>query len=284
LWFWVGTAVALSLLVEIAVLKGDIGRMNTVFKFHLEVWALLGVSAAVFAEQLVHGGGGVSVARQQQLEHRVTGTLANVWDVHMLPERVREWAGLVLGLLVIGALLYPAFAIPWKVRDRWAPQAPHTMDGMAFVAYALQYENDHAIPLIADYHVIRWLQDHVPGSPTIIEAQASREYLWGNRISIYTGLPSVVGWRWHQVQQRMALPVGTVEGRQHDVRFFYDTSDPYLALEILNRYQVQYVILTPYERAYMLPQGLQKFDAMVAQGWLYPVYQDKWSTVYRVRY
>ena len=284
LWFWVGAAVALSLLVEIAVLKGDIGRMNTVFKFHLEVWALLGVSAAVFAEQLFHGGSCVKATSQQQLGHRVPRSLSHVGGIHALPDRMREWAGVVLGLLLMGALLYPAFAIPWKVMDRWAPQAPHTLDGMAFMAYALQYENDHAIPLIADYHVIRWLQDHVPGSPTIIEAQASREYLWGNRVSIYTGLPSVVGWRWHQVQQRMALPAGTVEGRQHDVRFFYDTSDPALALEILNRYQVQYVILTPYERAYMLPQGLQKFDAMVAQGWLRPVYQDEWSTIYRVRH
>ncbi len=55
LWFWVGTALALSLLVEVAVLKGDIVRMNTVFKFHYQVWMLMGLSAAVLLERLVSG-------------------------------------------------------------------------------------------------------------------------------------------------------------------------------------------------------------------------------------
>jgi uncharacterized membrane protein len=44
--FLVGTGLALTLMVEIIVLTGDIGRMNTVFKFYLEVWVLFSVSAA----------------------------------------------------------------------------------------------------------------------------------------------------------------------------------------------------------------------------------------------
>jgi uncharacterized membrane protein len=184
-------------------------------------------------------------------------------------------------LLVFAAGLYPAFGIPAKIRDRWAPAAPSTLDGMAYLPYATQIERGMELPLAADYHVIRWLQDNVEGSPTIIEGQGEREYLWGNRISVYTGLPSVVGWRWHQVQQRMVMPAGTVEARQQDVRLFYSTADPARALDILRRYGVQYVILAPYERAYMMPQGLPKFDWLVEQGWLEIVYQDTWSTVFR---
>ncbi|MCU0522522.1 MAG: hypothetical protein MUF84_17745, partial [Anaerolineae bacterium] len=133
-----------------------------------------------------------------------------------------------------------------------------------------------------DYRVIRWLQEHVEGSPTIIEAAADHEYLWGNRISIYTGLPSVIGWRWHQAQQRMVMPPGTVEARQEDVRTFYNTDSVALAETILERYLVRYVILAPYERAYMDEMGVPKFAQMVQSGVLEVAYKDDLSVVYRV--
>ncbi len=294
LWFWVGTASALSLLVEAAVLKGDIGRMNTVFKFHLQVWMLFAVSAAVFVERLVHSGNGLrdlfAAGAPVSPSPSVGGDGEDEGpDASASPTRrtkritaLNDTVAFVVVLLVLGGGLYPAFAIPAKMRDRWAPTAPHTLDGMAYVQSAVQYERGAEIRTEADYRVIRWLQENVEGSPTIIEAQAEREYLWGSRITIYTGLPSVAAWRWHQVQQRMIMPGGTIEARQQDVRVFYNSGSPERAREILAKYQVEYVILAPYERAYMLPEGLPKFQTMVEKGWLEVVYQDQDSTIYRV--
>jgi uncharacterized membrane protein len=44
--FLVGAGLTLTLVVEIVVFVGDVGRMNTVFKLYLEVWTLFAISAA----------------------------------------------------------------------------------------------------------------------------------------------------------------------------------------------------------------------------------------------
>ena len=269
LWMWVGTALTLSLLVEIYVLDGDIGRMNTVFKFYLQVWMLLGLSAAVAAGRIIEYA-------LRSYRAAKGSSLAGI------PYFVSDAVSVVLAILLASAALYPALAIPAKTRDRWASDAPRTLDGMVYMRHAVQYESDTRLPLEADYRVIRWLQDNVQGSPTIIESPPPREYLWGGRISVYTGLPAVAAWRWHSVQQRMTMPGGIVEARQMDINYFYNTIDAEYAMTILERYDVQYVILAPYERAYMIPEGLPKFDEMTERGWLIPVYDDEYSTVYRV--
>lgn len=285
LWFWVGTALALSLMVEGAVLKGDLGRMNTVFKFHLQIWMLLGLCAAVFVERIIFHGDGVHLVRRPVARDDGSAKAEGLHLPAAYPEPRVRWSDLgsvAMAILLVCAGLYPALAIPAKIRDRWVPGAPHTLNGMAYMTSAIRYEWDVPIPLVADFRVIRWLQEHVEGSPTIIEALADAEYRWGNRMSIYTGLPSVVGWRWHQVQQRMVMPPGTVEARQQDVRTFYNTQSPDLAEDILERYDVRYVILTPYEQAYMAPEGMSKFPEMLERGVLQVAYEDELSVVYQV--
>jgi uncharacterized membrane protein len=42
----IGTGLALTPAVEVITLRGDIGRMNTVFKLYMQVWMLFAVSAA----------------------------------------------------------------------------------------------------------------------------------------------------------------------------------------------------------------------------------------------
>ncbi|MFQ5617215.1 MAG: DUF2298 domain-containing protein, partial [Anaerolineales bacterium] len=179
--FLVGTGFVLTLAVEIVVLSGDIGRMNTVFKFYLQVWALFGISAAASLGWLMKiGRRGVSSP---------------------VGKRLRAGWGLGLAVLVFGAFMYPVLGGMAKIEDRMAEDAPHTLDGMAYMPYARYNDNGRDMHLDEDYRAIRWLQENVEGSPVIVEGNTV-EYRWGGRYSIYTGLPAVLGWNWHQRQQR----------------------------------------------------------------------------------
>jgi uncharacterized membrane protein len=117
------------------------------------------------------------------------------------------------------------------------------------------------------------MQDHVSGSPVLVEGH-TEEYRWGSRFSIYTGLPSVVGWSWHVRQHNELLDGAIVDKLIEDVNNFYNTGDVQLAKQFLDQHQVQYIIVGDLERAYYDANGLKKFQDMVNQGMLKMVFGD----------
>ena len=57
--FLIGTAMLITIVVEVVVVRGDIGRQNTIFKFYMQAWILLAVSAgAAFAWTLPDSSNG----------------------------------------------------------------------------------------------------------------------------------------------------------------------------------------------------------------------------------
>ncbi len=254
--FMTGTALALTLFVEIAVLRGDVGRMNTVFKFYLQAWSLLALSAGAALVWLALDSG-----------WRSQPGLRTTWNVALV-------------LLVAGAALFPILAGIDKITDRMAENAPHTLDGMVYMAYSTYTEEGVEMDLSEDYRAIRWVQENVPGSPVIVEAHVPF-YRWGNRFTIYTGLPGVVGWDWHQIQQRVLTPGDWVTGRVDAVGQFYNTTRTAEAIDFLRRYNVRYIVVGQLERAIYDPAGLAKFTALDGQAWQ-QVYSDGNTAVYRV--
>ena len=239
--FLIGTGLFLTLLVEVIVLKGDIARMNTVFKFYMQAWVLLALGA----------------------------TFAFAWSLEALWAWSPNWRGvwqLGSAALLASSGLFLLLGVTAKMRDRMASEAPHTLDGMAYMQYSVYYDQDQALDLRQDYEAIRWLQENIEGSPVIVEAHTG-EYRWGSRITIYTGLPSVLGWNWHQRQQREFVPGNDIWGRVAEIQDFYLGTDLGLAKGFLQRYQVKYIILGQLERAYFPGPGLDKFDAQDGVLW-----------------
>jgi YYY domain-containing protein len=264
-----GLALGLTLGVEYVVLDGDIGRQNTIFKFYIQAWLLFSVVGGAALAWLIAG--------LDQWKPALRGT----------------WSVALTVLFAVSALFFLT-AAQGKAMFRFDQNQPLTLDGAAFMNYASQWEGaDHVLavnPSVApfalaeDYALIRWLQENVEGTPTIVEGLAdSTQYRWNGRISIYTGLPAVMGWHFHQWQQRtMEWQRQFVDKRYANVVAFYHSDSIDYAWQFLQHYDVEYVIVGVVERAYYLPERLAKFDRMVEQGMLEVAFRQGSSTIYRV--
>jgi uncharacterized membrane protein len=168
-----------------------------------------------------------------------------------------------------------------KVTDRMAPETPHALDGMTYMNYATYAESWGVMDLSQDYQAIRWMMENVSGSPVIVEANLRNLYRWGSRFSNYTGLPGVVGWEWHQQQQRTSVPSSWISERIAEVDDFYNTTDLEQTKYFLRKYDVRYIILGQQERGHYPGSGLEKFEA--AEGVLWDeVYRDGDTVIYEV--
>jgi uncharacterized membrane protein len=253
--FFTGTGLVLTLMVEVIVVSGDIGRMNTVFKFYLHGWTLFAVGASA----------------------------ALYWLVKTFPKWPINWRNgwqIVFGFLLFSTLLYPLLGSTAKIMDRMERSAPHTLDGMVYMQYVTYHDEGVAMDLSQDYNAIRWMQDNVVGSPVIVEAN-SVEYHWGTRYTVYTGLPGVVGWNWHQRQQRTVASHDWVFERVDAVHEFYQTQDLDWVRDFVEKYNVRYIVFGQLEQAKYAGVGLDKFEEQDGVLWR-EVFRDRQTAIYEV--
>lgn len=254
--FLIGSGFVLSLVVEIIVLRGDIGRMNTVFKFYYQVWTMFALSSAAALGWLIP-------------------------NLHKFPWRLRSLWQFALAMLVASAALYPLLASLAKVEDRMTAGSAPGLHGLNFMTNSKYFDEGGEYDLSQDYNAIRWLQENVQGSPVIVEGNTV-EYRWGSRMTIYTGLPGVVGWNWHQRQQRGTItPADWVTNRIAEIFIFYTTTDTAVTEQFLRKYNVQYVIVGQLEAGYYPGDGLLKFPALEGVLWN-KVFEDRQTAIYQV--
>lgn len=252
--FLIGTALLITIVVEVVVVSGDIGRQNTIFKFYMQAWIMLAVA----------------------------GAAAFTWTLPAFFKWLPGWRlfwQISMILLISGAALFTFSGTLGKIRDRWVVEAPHSLDAMTFMAYSYYDDFGQRLDLGADYRAIRWMQDNVKGSPVIVEANCP-EYHWCTRFTVYTGLPGVVGWNWHQRQQR-AFIAPQVENRVYEVGTFYNAVDVEYARQFLEKYDVSYIIVGQLERAEYMYEGVAKFEQYNGQYWQ-AVYRDGDTVIYKV--
>jgi uncharacterized membrane protein len=325
----IGIGLALTLMVEILVLnQGDVSRMNTVFKFYLQVWVLFGIAAAVclvwlfrrFRGDAAHAipsnpsdagslngnalmeasapsevnapdpSAGSATAKRSSPDEAPLAYEEHVNTTHSPRARYswRVWQA-VLVLLVAVAALYPILATRAKINDRWARQIGPGLDSLEWMKavsdtqYSPTTPEGYRFPLLWDYQALMWLRENIHGSPVVAEGAKAPPYRsLRARVATYTGLPIIIGYPWHQKQQRSFLKNDVIGDRERAVDDLYDTSDPWLAQEILDRYDVSLVYVGDLERIYYAPEGIDKFAKMAEMGLLSPVYTNEGVTIYKV--
>jgi uncharacterized membrane protein len=214
---------------EFVYLRDNFGtRMNTIFKFYFQTWVLWG--------------------------------LAGAFGLWLLLRSARPWAarlaGAGMGLALAAGLLYTLPAV-WSKADHFA--RPATLDGLAY--FAEQYP--------ADWAAIQWLQANVAGAPVIAEGIGGQYWIEGrfSRFSMATGLPTVMGWPGHEGQWRGRY-FDQVAEREGAIQQLYQVRDWSAALEVLDRYNIAYVIVTDLERQKYGAVYQPKFDQFMRQ--VYP--------------
>ena len=191
-------------------------RMNTVFKFYFQGWALMACASAFACWWLL---------RDVQLKRWLRGLFLT---------------GVIT--LSAGGLVYTGMAAYSRVHGF---SYPPDLNGGATLAgeYAGHWD---AHP--DDWAAINWMRSHIAGVPTILEAPAS-DWATAGRISAFTGFPTLLGWSGHEYQWRGNYD--EIRRRMADIESIYTAPDEPQFLGLLHLWKVQYVIVGDAERRYL---------------------------------
>jgi YYY domain-containing protein len=251
-------AFAIAAGVDVVTVKGDIGRMNTVFKFGLQAWQLFALAGAYGAWYVWQT---LSAIRSQPSAAGVPAE--SPWP------RAMQWGAATLGaLLLLSGSIYLWSGTNERQDARFAQLDP-TLDGLAFLGANPVFvedqsdtdpANDRPLTLSEDRPLIDWLRENVEGTPVIVESTAGL-YHWNGRFANYTGLPTVIGWDWHEVAYRMDY-APLIQQRRLETEQFFEGDGTAAARDFVRKYCVSYVVVGTAEVATAPPESLARFDRM----------------------
>jgi YYY domain-containing protein len=254
-------AFGLVAMTEIIFLKdvfaASYPRMNTVFKFYFQAWALLSIASGAGLYFILDG-------------FRPAAVVAGM----------RRWIGhggralwsVMLALFILAGLVYPV--VGSYQRTNQFTQRTNSLDGLN---YMQSYDP-------GDYYAIRWLNSTIQGDPVIVEAYGPQggDYSDYGRISAFTGLPTLMGWAGHEYQWRVNWlnkdsNAADFYRRGSDINSIYTDTHPGVVLALMAHYNAQYLYVGPLEQMTYTGANLQRFKSFMKI-----VYAADGVTIYQV--
>src|SRR5437660_1079814 len=253
------------------VFAGNFPRMNTVFKFYFQAWALLSIASGAGLFFILESFRPASYAAS--LERWLQRAVEGLWGVGLL-------------ILLLASVVYPLLATPARYqRPDATVQGSHlerssNLDGMLYLQNC--HQPDCSYDTSGDFAAIRWLNANVQGDPGIVEAVGD-DYTFYGRISTFTGLPAPMGWVGHEYQWRVnwfnqGNNGSEFDRRSADVETIYTATQPDVVLAIMAHYHAQYLYVGALEYAKYPSANLHRFSAFMQT-----VYNANGVTIYKVK-
>lgn len=197
-------AIGLVLIPEVIYIEdiysGDYKRANTMFKLTYQAFIMFGLCFGYIYVRLLRFG-----ETKRQRKYAGISLLFFLLSVCYIQNAVNAWYG--------------------NIFDRTGYEG---LDATAFM--------DEVMPddaLAAD-----WLNENVTGIPVVLEANGD-SYTDYQRISVITGLPTILGWRTHEWLWKGDPTL--LDVRAADIEAIYTSTDSVKVKELLEQYKVSYI-------------------------------------------
>jgi len=199
-------------------------RMNTVFKLYLQIWILWGIAAGYCLYR------SISLLNRRRSRNRGNKT---IWIVFFC---------ILFASCGICSLTITAERISLD-------HNPRSLDGTMYLNLSDRGE----------YLAISWIRREITGTPVILEAPGRNSYSTDSKVSAFTGLPTLIGWRWHEIMWGRGWD--EIGPRVKDADTIYNTHDLPLAIDLLDKYNISYIYIGAAEHErYDEGGGLYKFE------------------------
>lgn len=136
-------------------------------------------------------------------------------------------------LFLILPMIYPFYTIPGWYGNLFEAK----YKGLSGIEFLRDKYSD-------DYDAVQWFTDNVQGQPVILESDGDSYSDYG-RISMATGLPTVAGWKVHEWLWRS---IEQIDARSLDVKSIYEADTAQKARVLIEKYQIEYLIIGKLER------------------------------------
>lgn len=197
-------AIGLILLPELIyvqdIYSGDYKRANTMFKLTYQAFILFGICFGYLFVRMIGYG-----ETKRQKRFGIVGIILFSMTIFYTDNATKAWYGDVLN------------------REGYKG-----IDAAAFMEQEMPN----------DYQATKWMNENITGNPVVLEANGD-SYTDYQRVSVITGLPTVLGWRTHEWLWKSNPEI--LDVRAADIKTIYTSADTDEVKRLIELYDISFV-------------------------------------------